>query len=396
MLSRIADSSYRLATNPVITRQVLPAASVALRRLAPHLASRGMHVATRRLAQPATPTPTRTARRDIQIGRDNGNLNPVLLFVPSAQEWMIERFGKYHRTAGPGLSVAIPLLEKVAYKRSLKESTLAIHPMTAITKDNVHVSLDGAVYVKCHDTYAASYEIGEPEDAIRILAQSCMRKEVGNLELDELFLEREKLNAAICSALDQATEPWGIRALRYEIADITVNHHTREAMEKQSNAERLRRAEVLESEGYRQRLINQSEGEKQQAINEASGAAEATRLRASADAEQIRLLAEAQAAATRAHADATADGLRAVAAAAGSPGGRDAMVQQLAEKYVGELAEMAKQSKLVIVPDRPNDVSGVLATAMGVYGQAEAHMKGAAERPPPEEVVDSFANTPSS
>ena len=213
---------------------------------------------------------------------------------------MIERFGKYHRTAGPGLSVAIPLLEKVAYKRSLKESTLAIHPMTAITKDNVHVSLDGAVYVKCHDTYAASYEIGEPEDAIRILAQSCMRKEVGNLELDELFLEREKLNAAICSALDQATEPWGIRALRYEIADITVNHHTREAMEKQSNAERLRRAEVLESEGYRQRLINQSEGEKQQAINEASGAAEATRLRASADAEQIRLLAEAQAAATRA------------------------------------------------------------------------------------------------
>ena len=177
MLSRIADSSYRLATNPVITRQVLPAASVALRRLAPHLASRGMHVATRRHAQPAGAVAyARTARRDIQIGRDNGNLNPVLLFVPSAQEWMIERFGKYHRTAGPGLSVAIPLLEKVAYKRSLKESTLAIHPMTAITKDNVHVSLDGAVYVKCHDTYAASYEIGEPEDAIRILAQSCMRK----------------------------------------------------------------------------------------------------------------------------------------------------------------------------------------------------------------------------
>ena len=191
MLSRIADTSFRLATNPVVTRQVLPAPSVALRRLAPHLASRGMHVATRRHAQPTAPSPTRTARRDIQIGRDNGNLNPVLLFVPSAQEWMIERFGKYHRTAGPGLSVAIPLLEKVAYKRSLKESTLAIHPMTAITKDNVHVSLDGAVYVKCHDTYAASYEIGEPEDAIRILAQSCMRKEVGNLELDELNLRQD-------------------------------------------------------------------------------------------------------------------------------------------------------------------------------------------------------------
>jgi len=318
-----------------------------------------------------SPLSPRVASRQIQLGRDHGNFNPVVLMVPSAQEWMIERFGKFHRKAAPGLSVAIPFFESIAYKRSLKESTLPIHPQTAITKDNVHVSLDGAVYVKCHDTYAASYDVEAPEDAITILAQSCMRKEVGNLELDELFLERERLNSAICLALDQATEPWGIRVMRYEIADITVNHQTREAMEKQSNAERLRRAEVLESEGYRQRLINQSEGEKQSSINEASGAAEATRLRAAADAEQIRLLAEAQAGATRAHAEATADGLRAVALAAGSPGGREAITQQLAEKYVGELAEMAKQSKLVIVPDRPNDVSSVLATAMGVYGQAE-------------------------
>merc|ERR1719421_2252915 len=309
--------------------------------------------------------------RNITIGRDRRHFNPVLLMVPQAEEWQIERFGKFARTATPGLNFAIPFVEGISYKRSLKETTIAIHPQTAITKDNVHVQLDGAVYTKVDDAYKASYGIEDPNTAITVLAQSAMRKEVGNLELDQLFLERESLNSGIANALDGASQPWGLRVFRYEIADIHVDRHTKEAMGRQSNAERLRRAEVLESEGYRQRLINQSEGERQQSINEASGAAEATRLRAAADAEQIRLLAEAQAGATRAHAEATADGLRAVALAAGSPGGREAITQQLAEKYVGELAEMAKQSKLVIVPDRPNDVSSVLATAMGVYGQAE-------------------------
>lgn len=203
--------------------------------------------------------------------------------------------------------------------------------------------------------------------AVNVLAQSAMRKEVGNLELDQLFLERERLNNGIATALDEATQPWGIRVFRYEIADIHVDRHTREAMEKQSNAERLRRAEVLESQGYRERLINQSEGERQGAINKAQGEAESIRLRATAEADQIRLLAEANAASTRLAAEATADGLRSIALAVSQPGGQDAMVQRLAEKYVGELAEMAKASNMIIVPDRPNDLSGVVATAMGMF-----------------------------
>jgi len=265
--------------------------------------------------------------------------------------------------------VAVPVIESIAYRRSLKESTIPIHPQTAITKDNVHVQLDGAVYTKVENAYDASYGIEDPLQAINVLAQSAMRKEVGNLELDQLFLEREKLNAGIALALDGATKPWGIRVFRYEIADIHVNKGTREAMEKQSNAERLRRAEVLESEGYRQRLINQSEGDRQSAINSAQGEAEAIRLRAEAEAESIKLLAEAQAVMTRVHAEATADGLRVVGAALGTPGGKEAMVQRLAEKYVGELANMAKESNMIVVPDKPNDISGVLATAMAV-GQA--------------------------
>lgn len=309
--------------------------------------------------------------RGIVVGRDKGNWNTILLMVPQAEEWMIERFGKYHRTALPGLNFAIPFVESIAYRRTVKESTILIRPQMAITRDNVHVQLDGAVYTKVEDTYKSAYGIEDPVSAINVLAQSAMRKEVGNLELDQLFLERERLNVGIALEVDGATKPWGIRVFRYEIADIQVDRGTREAMEKQSNAERLRRAEVLESEGYRQRLINQSEGDRQSAINSAQGEAEAMRLRAMAEAESIKFIAEAQAVKTRLHAEATADGLRAIAVAIETPGGRDAMVQRLAEKYIGELAEMAQKANLIIVPDRPNDIAGVIATAMAV-GQAGA------------------------
>ena len=134
--------------------------------------------------------------------------------VPQAEEWMIERFGKFQRVAKPGLNFAIPIVEKVAYKRSLKETTIDIHPQQAITRDNVHVNLDGSVYTRVEDTFKASYGIENPEYMIAILAQSAMRKEVGNLELDELFEEREKLNMGIAKALDEASAPWGIRIFR--------------------------------------------------------------------------------------------------------------------------------------------------------------------------------------
>jgi len=326
---------------------------------------RTANAAPRSVLAPRVPT------RNIVVGRDTRHWNTVLLMVPQAEEWQIERFGKFNRTATPGLNLAIPIIDRIAYKRSLKETTIAIHPQTAITKDNVHVQLDGAVYTKVEDAYKASYGIDDPERAVNVLAQSAMRKEVGNLELDQLFLERERLNSGIANALDEASQPWGIRVFRYEIADIHVDRGTREAMEKQSNAERLRRAEVLESEGFRQKLINQSEGKRQGAINQAQGEAESIRLRATAEADQIKLLAEANATSTRMAAEATADGLRAIAMAVSEPGGQDAMVQRLAERYVGELAEMAKNSQMVIVPDRPNDLAGVVATAVGMYSKVQ-------------------------
>jgi regulator of protease activity HflC (stomatin/prohibitin superfamily) len=339
--------------------------------------ARGLHYAIRNPGPARRPIHHHNQKvRDIVIGRDGAHWNTIVNMVPQAEEWMIERFGKFHRVATPGLNVSVPFVERIAYKRSLKENTIAIHPQTAITKDNVHVQLDGAVYAKVYDAYSASYGIDNPEQAVNVLAQSAMRKEVGNLELDQLFLEREKLNAGIAHALDEASQPWGIRVYRYEIADIHVDRGTREAMEKQSNAERLRRAEVLESQGFREKMINQSEGKRQGAINQAQGEAESIRLRATAQAEEIKLLAEANAASTRMAAEATADGLRAIASAVAEPGGQDAMVQRLAERYVEELAEMAKASNMVIVPDRPNDLAGVVATAMGMYGNVKAQAQG--------------------
>jgi len=342
------------------------------------LASRALsrsNVLMRGSSAAARMNPLRTTARTIVVGNDGRHWNTIVVMVPQAEEWQIERFGRYNRTASPGLNFAIPFIESVAYKRSLKETTIPIRPQTAITKDNVHVQLDGAVYTKVEDTYKASYGIEDPLSAINVLAQSAMRKEVGNLELDQLFLEREKLNSGIAAALDLASQPWGIRVFRYEIADIHVDRSTREAMERQSNAERLRRAEVLESQGYREKLINQSEGERQGAINQAQGEAESIKLRAKANADEITLLAEANAASTRLAAQATADGLRAIAAAVAEPGGHDAMVQRLAEKYVGELAEMAKSSNMMIVPDRPNDLSAVVATALGMHGELAAKAK---------------------
>lgn len=327
------------------------------------------------------PSPHLQVHRTIVVGRDQANFNSILLMVPTAEEWMIERFGRYARTAKPGLNFAIPFIESIAYKRSLKEGTIAIHPQTAITKDNVHVKLDGAVYVQVENAYQASYGIESPDYMISVLAQSAMRKQVGNLDLDQLFLEREKLNSGIAVALDEASTPWGIRVFRYEIADISVDAGIRQAMERQSNAERVRRAEVLESEGYRQRLINQSEGDRQSAINKAQGEAESVRLQAEAQSTAIKLLADAEASSTRVSAEATAHGLRAIAESLQSPGGHDAMVQNLADKYLQELAAMAKNSKMMIVPDRPNDVSHVMATALGMADTLRGSSAGSLTKP---------------
>ena len=237
------------------------------------------------------------------------------------------------------------------------------------------MQLDGAVYTKVYDAFKASYGIDNPEQAVNVLAQSAMRKEVGNLELDQLFLERERLNAGIANALDEASQPWGIRVYRYEIADIHVDRGTREAMEKQSNAERLRRAEVLESQGYREKMINQSEGKRQGAINQAQGEAESIRPRATAQAEEPPLQKPGGKHAHGRRGD-CGDGLRLIASAVSEPADRTPWCSVWRRSCVQELSDMAKSSNMVIVPDRPNDIAGVVATAMSMYSNVKAETGG--------------------
>ncbi len=355
-------------------------------------------------------------KRNVTVGRDGGHFNTVFMFVPQAEEWQIERFGKFCKTASPGLNIALPLIDRIAYKRSLKETLIPISPQTAITRDNVHVRLGGGVYCRVVDSYAASYGVESPETMISILAQSAMRKCVGSLDLDQLFLERERLNQEIASALDVATKRevkkgsdegsklaigrnWGIEVFRYEISDISVDKNIQASMERQSNAERLRRAEVLESEGHRQKKINESEGEKISAINESEGEkasllnraegeagslermAEAEKMKigllAEAEKMRIELVAEARASEVLKMAEATAKGIEMVSETLEKAGesGSKAVQQRLAEQYLKEYPKLIQNSRLVVVPDRPNDVSGVVATAMGVWGEAG---KGAA------------------
>ena len=137
--------------------------SLARLHTAPALLSRVALPAVTRLVPLASRLVPRLASRNIVLGRDGRHFNSIMLMVPQAEEWQIERFGKFHRTAVPGLNFAIPLLERIAYKRSMKENTIQIKPQTAITKDNVHVQLDGAVYTRVNDAYKASYGIEDPE-----------------------------------------------------------------------------------------------------------------------------------------------------------------------------------------------------------------------------------------
>ena len=273
--------------------------------------------------------------------------------VPQRQQFVVERLGKYSRTLDAGFHILIPFMDKVAYKHTLKEQAFDVPSQTCITKDNIAVEVDGVIYMQVVDARAASYGIEGYVFATSQLAQTTLRSEIGKIDLDRTFEERETINAQVVSAVDRAAEPWGVKILRYEIKDIMPPESVRDALEKQMRAERERRAVVAESEGQRQARINVSEGEKQETIN----LSEAEKLKqineAEGRAQEIRLIAEA-----------TAQGIREVANSINEPGGRDAVNLRVAEQWVGEFGKLAKTNNTMIVPAQLGDVSTMIATAM--------------------------------
>jgi regulator of protease activity HflC (stomatin/prohibitin superfamily) len=277
------------------------------------------------------------------------------IVVPQQSGFVVERLGKYSRTLRAGFHILVPFVERVAYRHSLKERAMDIAEQVCITKDNVQVGVDGVLYLQVLDPERASYGIHDFVFAISQLAQTTLRSEIGKIDLDRTFEERAAINANVVSELDKATEPWGVKVLRYEIRNINPPGDVLEAMEKQMRAEREKRALILESEGIRDAQINKAEGEKQKVIKESE-----------AKRQQQINEAEGEAQAILAVAEATADGLRRVAEAVSAPGGRDAMQLRVAEHYVEQFGSLAKAGNTLVVPANLSDVASMIALATRV------------------------------
>lgn len=280
----------------------------------------------------------------------------TIKIVPQQSVYIIERLGKYQRNIEAGLHLMIPFVDRVAYRMDLKEMVLDIPPQICITKDNVQVTVDGVIFYRVIDPKAASYGVNDYEIAIIQLAQTTLRSEVGKIDLDKTFEERERINNAIVMGIDAATQPWGVKVLRYEIKSINPPKDVLDAMEKQMRAEREKRAKILESEATRDSLINNAEGRKQDMIKQSE-----------ADKQRQINQAQGQAEAILSVARATAEGTKLVAEALASEGGKDAAVLRVAEEYIKQLGSMATNSDLLIVPSNVGDPNAMIASAFSVF-----------------------------
>ena len=279
--------------------------------------------------------------------------------VPQQSAYVIERLGKFSRVLKAGFHILIPFLERVAYKHTLKEQAIDIDEQVCITRDNVQVGVDGVLYMQVLDPGRASYGIGNYLFAISQLAQTTLRSEIGKIELDRTFEERAAINANVVDELDKASDPWGVKVLRYEIRNINPPQDVLSAMEKQMRAEREKRAVILTSEGERDAKINQAEGEKQRVIKESE-----------ANKQQQINEADGEAAAILAVATATADGLRRVAAALVDRGGHEAMQLRVAQQYIEEFGNLAKTGNTLVVPANLADLSSMIALATNIAKDA--------------------------
>jgi regulator of protease activity HflC (stomatin/prohibitin superfamily) len=277
------------------------------------------------------------------------------IIVPQQSAYVIENLGKYNRTLRAGFHILIPFFEKSAYRHSLKEVAVDIPEQVCITKDNVQVGVDGVLYMQVLDPERASYGITDYLFAISQLAQTTLRSEIGKIVLDRTFEERGSINANVVQELDLASDAWGVKVMRYEIKNINPPHDVLSAMEKQMRAEREKRAVVLTSEGERDAKINQAEGEKQRVIKESEAVKQA----------QINE-AEGEAAAILAVATATAEGLKNVAEAVKEEGGDAAMRLRIAEDYVKQFGNLAKEANTLVVPANLSDVASMIALATNI------------------------------
>lgn len=285
----------------------------------------------------------------------------AIKIVPQQEAWIVERLGKFDSVLEPGMTIIIPVIQRIAYKHSLKEQAIDVTAQTAISNDNVTLSIDGVLYVKIIDPKSASYGVSDPYYAVIQLAQTTMRSEIGKLKLDKTFEERESLNHSIVTTMNQAATNWGIQCMRYEIKDIQPPRSILQAMELQVAAERQKRANILESEGKRQSQINIAEGEKAHIVLNSEASLTDQVNRAKGEAEAIIAVAEA-----------TAKGIDVVAKSIQNTGGSDAVSLKVAEQYVNAFGKLAQKSNTVLLPSNLENPSGFIAQAMTIFDRLKS------------------------
>lgn len=288
------------------------------------------------------------------------------IVVPQQNAYVVERLGKYHATLGAGFKFLAPFVDSVRYRHSLKEIVMDIPEQVCITRDNVQVAVDGVLYFKILNPERASYGVEDYVIALVQLAQTTLRSEIGKIELDRTFEERTTINMQVVSEVDKASEPWGVKVLRYEIKNITPPRDIVAAMEKQMRAEREKRATILTSEADRDANINTAEGEKQKVIKDSEGQKQRQINEAQGQAEAILAVAKA-----------TAEGLRQVASAIAGSGGYEAMQLRVAEQYVKEFGKLAQESTTMILPGNLSDLGGMIATATEIIKKGSGVQGGA-------------------
>ncbi|HAZ11325.1 MAG: paraslipin [Bdellovibrionales bacterium GWA2_49_15] len=278
----------------------------------------------------------------------------TVIIVSERENVIVERLGKFHTVLSPGLYFLIPFVDNAAYKHEMREQVIDIPAQSVITSDNIQVEVDGLLYIKVMDAKKASYGIGNYEAASINLAQTTMRAEIGKLTLGETFSERDKVNHKIIGEIDKASDPWGVKVLRYEIKDITPTKHVIETLEKQMEAEREKRAEITRATAEKEKLINVSEGQKRHAINLSEGEKQKRINEALGRAESIKLIA-----------DATAKSLQMVGNAINQPGGKEALKMKLIDQYIDRLGEIIEGSNVSIFPAGLATIKGIFEEIQG-------------------------------
>jgi regulator of protease activity HflC (stomatin/prohibitin superfamily) len=290
----------------------------------------------------------------------------MIRIVPEQEAWLLEQFGKFNRTLGSGLHIVVPFIQRVAYRQLLKEEVIDVEPQVCITNDNVQVTVDGILYLRVIDPVKASYGIDNYRFATAQLAKTTMRSEIGKLVLDRTFSERDALNDAIVRAVDEASDPWGIKVTRYEIKDISPTQTIEDAMKQQMSAEREKRAEVLQSEGDKESRINVSKGERQHAINLSMGERQRRINESEGRARSIEIVSEA-----------TAQGIREIAEALRTPGGGKAKSFRIAEQFVARFGAILSEADTSVLPADVANLRSLLQSVAPALGLGAGRAEGA-------------------